>query len=436
MTRVRARSNFVFKIPQLTMGCPNAEFEPTSAFKTALRFMTLVFNQDTGGSPAVHALVIGVGSYDHLQGGGTPADPAITENMGQLDSPPISARRFCEWLLDQYQDEDARLSSVDLLISDAQDHSFAVPTAGGPAKIVDLEQADIAAISLAARAWKARGKPDDLMIFFFCGHGVVSGFKTALLASDFAKDDELPWDGAFSFSDFCENMRSCRAKRQVFFVDACRVSSDALLRNTTATLTTLVGTKLPLSPGVQQAVYFSTLAGAQAFGRVGEASLFTVALLRSLTGLGTSDHDDYWSVETIGVQRGLATALSDLYDWRLGSVQTPQTGAQSAFEIGRLSQVPSVPLYLAPSWHKGEEPPDAINSVLINREAEEVCAWAAPWEQSEHIEWKPNRFMSNLEAGSRYSCVVRYGDGSMFISPPRTLSPPYRKIEVPENGHA
>jgi hypothetical protein len=47
--------------------------------------------------PATHALVIGVGAYPHLIGG--TGRTKYNDGMGQLTSPPISARLFASWLM-------------------------------------------------------------------------------------------------------------------------------------------------------------------------------------------------------------------------------------------------------------------------------------------------------------------------------------------------
>jgi hypothetical protein len=65
--------------------------------------------------PATHAIVIGVGKYDHLPGGGgTPV--RRPEGMRQLTSPPASARRFAEWLISGLNYPPKPLASVALLL--------------------------------------------------------------------------------------------------------------------------------------------------------------------------------------------------------------------------------------------------------------------------------------------------------------------------------
>src|SRR4051794_38186136 len=67
--------------------------------------------------PATHALVIGVGHYPHLPGGASKKKVANPDGMGQLKSPPESARAVARWLIEEYR-SDRPLSSVALLTSE------------------------------------------------------------------------------------------------------------------------------------------------------------------------------------------------------------------------------------------------------------------------------------------------------------------------------
>lgn len=403
------------------------------------RIMTLVHEERNEDGAELHALVIGVGEYPWLEGGASPSSRAVTDGMGQLDSPPISAKAFCDWLIVEYAHGNRRLATVDLLLSEPGGGTYSRPQVDGTrGEPFGIEQADIATIREAARVWKARGRasPDDMLIFFFCGHGVSAGFKYALLASDFARDEESAWDGAFSLDGLAEYMRDSTASRQVFFVDACRVASANLLSMHATRLDTLVGVRLPLNVEVEQSIYYSALGGQAAYGRLDDVSLFTSALLKGLRGHGASDNDGYWAIDTTVLHRAISSQLSELADPVNGLVQTPQTGYQSAFEIARLPAIPVVPLYIKPSWHEGDDPPDEIATVSIHRADETLVEWRTPWNAQLDCSWKPNRFQSDLEAGEMYSCSVRFDDGQTVTTPRRPLMPPYRIVEISKNGDA
>ena len=54
------------------------------------------------GDPATHAIVIGVGTYPHLNGGDPERLSRYHGGLKQLSSPPESAREFTNWLLDEF----------------------------------------------------------------------------------------------------------------------------------------------------------------------------------------------------------------------------------------------------------------------------------------------------------------------------------------------
>ena len=80
--------------------------------------------------PATHAFVIGVGHYPHLVGGGAALFPGHMK-MGQLSSPPASARAFASWLSEHHNNPDRPLGSVALLVSDSAQNTFTNPRTKG-----------------------------------------------------------------------------------------------------------------------------------------------------------------------------------------------------------------------------------------------------------------------------------------------------------------
>lgn len=248
---------------------------------------------------ATRALIIGVGHYPALPDGGGPQF-VRPEGMRQLLSPPISARRFAQWLIENYQSKNRPLSSVQLLLSETVPGDFEY-TVAGQSKSVTPHTADFATVRLAIRQWQASSThPDDLMLFYFCGHGIADGANVALLMSDFGLDPQSPLDGALDFRRFRVGMEDCVARQQCFFVDACRSRSTLLQRNDyaghpvlNASLAANPGGRVRIGP-----VFFSTLAGEPAHGRPGKPSVFTEALLEALNGPGAGDEDGDWTVKT------------------------------------------------------------------------------------------------------------------------------------------
>src|ERR1043165_5467672 len=154
----------------------------------------LVYNRAVKGA-ATHAVVIGVGRYPHLRDGDGArlADP---EDMGQLTSPPVSARAVATWMLDNLACANTArpLGTLRLLVSEAGDsrpfhHSKSnVRSRPLPAPIDNIQS--------AVEGWKLIGdsSPDHLLIFYFCGHGMGDAGLLALLAEDFGRRPANPLD--------------------------------------------------------------------------------------------------------------------------------------------------------------------------------------------------------------------------------------------------
>src|SRR5687767_1036671 len=84
--------------------------------------------------PATHAVVIGVGHYPHLPGGRR-RQVERPEGMGQLTSPPHSARSLATWLIESYNYPQKPLADVALLISEPKATMFRNPRTGASAAV-------------------------------------------------------------------------------------------------------------------------------------------------------------------------------------------------------------------------------------------------------------------------------------------------------------
>src|SRR5205823_3752262 len=74
--------------------------------------------------PGLHALIIGVSSYDYLSGGTATLAPGATKRMrdlaakiGQLSGPALSAKSLADWMLERREHFGAPLKTVRLLAS-------------------------------------------------------------------------------------------------------------------------------------------------------------------------------------------------------------------------------------------------------------------------------------------------------------------------------
>jgi hypothetical protein len=274
--------------------------------------MTLVFEKPQM-EPATHALVIGIGAYVHLKGGKGTQSRKVA-GMSQLTSPPCSARKFAEWLLKDFKNPEKPLASLDLLISDDSKQDIALPS--GETKLV--ERATMANIRNAIMSrWVPKGNTsaDNMVIFYFCGHGVSRGGMTSLLAEDFASDDLNPLAEAIDFRNFHAGMDKCKARNQFFFIDACRSTSRALIEEYDHFYGDAIippsASYLPVGQRYAQA-YYATLAGQSAYGRTGKMTVFTDALIRTLGGFGSEECNGKWEVNSNTIKDGLDVLLHHL----------------------------------------------------------------------------------------------------------------------------
>lgn len=276
--------------------------------------MTLLTHQrQFGHQPEVHALVIGVGDYRHLEGGNR-RKLVPTGGMGQLDSPPISAAKFCRWLINDMRPQGRVLGSVDVLCS-------------GPAHFVDADghqvtpdRATMRQVKKAAARWYAAAKshPDNLAIFYFCGHGVSSGDVHSLLLEDFGADQLDPFNsGAIDAEAFMDGLRQNDARSQLFLLDACRTVDHQSFGHLGAQRgTPIISGAAHANLGtIHQAALWATALGLQAYGRTVQESLFMEAMLASMNGAGSMQdvNDGSWVIQPDMLKRGIDFLIQRTY---------------------------------------------------------------------------------------------------------------------------
>lgn len=380
--------------------------------------MTLIL--DRGLTKGAHALVIGVGDYPWL-GNGTKPLFAHHEGMGQLSSPPASARGMADWLLaefDRAPNPLFRLSSVELLISDAKTDRYVDP--GNVTHTIG--RADFAAIDAAVQSWYRRGDsdPDNLLLFYFCGHGIARGVKTTLLPEDYGSQTPAHRSVACAvdFDELHLGMDSCKARQQLYFVDACRVASGQLMRMHNSTGSAIIpGLATVSSPARNAPVYYGTMAGTRAFGRSGKPSFFTEALLKALRGAGADDTTGSWAVQTDCLHRGVTHHL--------------KRAVANTAAAGQLSSANYVgpPLAIHPLDFPAEIPVDvSCNPAAINGQAvmevrgNNVLLRRTP---AHHSSWQIELDHGDYDFGAQVA-----GPPVRAASAKVSISPPYRNVRI------
>lgn len=189
--------------------------------------MTLIYEAPAGADAKtksrLHALVIGVADYPHLLHGAGP-QATYTFQLGQVEHPKPSAIAIAKWLIEEYQNRDVALGSVELLVSPGETWQRADGTT------VEVAPATFEEIKSATARWYARchTNPGNTSFMYFCGHGMTH-LTQLLLPQDFGTPEvAIPWERCIDFTRFLAAMRGCAARTQLFFVDACRNQPEPL----------------------------------------------------------------------------------------------------------------------------------------------------------------------------------------------------------------
>ncbi|MCE9670495.1 caspase family protein [Myxococcus stipitatus] len=299
-----------------------------------------VWNFSTG--PGTHALVVGVGRYPHLLGGGGALFPDHG-GMGQLTSAPVSATAFADWLASAYQLPTHPLCSIDLLVSGGAPLTYQPPAAGAAAQAV--ERASFDNFKAAVLRWYAAlsTSPDNRAVFYFCGHGLAAGLQTTLLLDDFGDVPHAAFAHALDFDRFYLGMDPCAARTQCYFIDACRVASRTLFEIDTFGESILTPSRKHSTPARRAPVFYSTMLGTQAFGRTEQPSLYMSALLKAMTGPGAVRKGNAWEIRP----STLSLAMEELLNREAeaaGATQNCNANNVVDFPLHRLSGPPDIPV--------------------------------------------------------------------------------------------
>jgi hypothetical protein len=265
--------------------------------------MSLVYTRRRARAQA-HALVIGVGAYRHLEGGlGKPLEDSMA--MGQLTSPPASAKLFADWLIKRYRNPDVPLGSVEMLVSPTG--SYDVPEG----RSVNVAAATMSNVKQAFDRWFSRcdSSADNTAFFYFCGHGIEKE-RLVLLLEDFGARPNRLFENAMNFGLTHLGMATCRASLQAYFIDSCRLVPSKTLDTLEVNAPGMVDA--PAKPRFSRSapVYLATARDRAAYAFADAPTQFTATAIRALDGLGAQNRGGAWQVTPSHV----STAVRDLME--------------------------------------------------------------------------------------------------------------------------
>jgi hypothetical protein len=293
-----------------------------------------IFEDATAG-PGAHALVIGVNGYPHLQGGPeTPAERLAA--LRQLTSPVPSATHFANWVLGSQGNGTAAFNNPKVPLK-----SLRVLLSPGPLNLdrgsFGVDPATLANIQDSFNAWLAscNSNPENIAIFYFCGHGFQRQ-DICLLPEDFGAPDAALSRQLINFSLTWTAMEQCRAATQCYFIDACRDTPPDVLKIIGQTGVPLKDPVVNMAPPRDAPIYFASGPGHRAEGAVDGVSPFSHALVECLRKYGacTTYGTAPWWVST----ESLATALGSYLE-RLGSVRPSRAGETTTSKPTRICSI-------------------------------------------------------------------------------------------------
>lgn len=315
--------------------------------------MTPWFDKAVAAGASTDALVIGTSHYKFLPQTDVDPSPADRETFGlrQAKTPATSAWIFANWLKNSYNNPDAPLGTVRLLLSPSDYERQNV------AGLANLSQEVLPAtrdnVEEAVNDWHqaANANRDNVAILYASGHGIQLSKDEGgiVLLHDFAKLQAAPLNHSLDVGAVRKGMAGeTIAQRQFYFVDACEVRPKEAIDF--QSMGTGVGLANPFEGAPRcSAVYFSASPSTEALGEAGKGTLFVQALMDCFELGAVDDHvheNGWWVVTTSTLMKALPRYVSELAQ-RFNQEQTPTTGGQLADVVFHvLPEQPVVPVTL------------------------------------------------------------------------------------------
>lgn len=331
--------------------------------------MTYILQPAAGDTEAgIHILIVGVDKYSYLHDEeGVPLELGVGFNV--LDAPSHSCRLLADWFASGHLNHtDLQVKSIDVLASRC---IMRAQGARRKAEIPSFEN-----VRRAIERWYKLGhqSKDNLLVFYFCGHGVRHAAQShSLLCADFGSHSLSPFDHAISYEGFESGMRSCAANRQIFLLDTCRTPASELTNQFSGIGADMVARRAPADlTEVSQSVLWATAGGAQAWAPNGAPSVFAETFLQCLRG--SAAETDFISGATVAtatsIQRAMVKYLSAVAD----TGQEPQTAQPvgKAFPLHVFGNELSVPVVVRcnPDMHTPSASLSCVkDGVLVKRRA-------------------------------------------------------------------
>ena len=306
---------------------------------------SLVHHVDVNG-PGTHVISLGIGHYDHLEGGGQ-APTRHHLNLKQLTSPPISARKVAAWFIENFDCTESPLASVALVLSERQSAEF---RNGRTGRTFTVPTGLTEEVRSALRAWVRRAEvdPQNRIMLYFSGHGLSEGLQNLYLLRDYGKDSDDPLAGALNYQSFIAGLATRKPSNQFLLFDACRSADQiaALNRNGGQPIFAAVPDgRLEITQPMRQCPIFSTEVDRQALGRPNEESLCARAFIRVMNGACCTKEENEWYITTDRIVEAL-TYFQNRELRKSERRQPADANSYARIHLRRLTRTPSIPVFV------------------------------------------------------------------------------------------
>ena len=377
------------------------------------------------GEPLLHAFVVGVSRYARLPEPDQPGDPETFE-LRQLSATAGTAVEVVRLLEEANADDrlPVPLGTIRVLLSptpEEQEVTREVGADGVPVPTLD-------AFLAAAEAWRADAAmhEENHTLFYFAGHGLQrTGEDQLLVLHDFGEGAGSKLRKSVTTGSLVGGMAPSAsvpqiARRQLYFVDACRDRPDAISSYETMQPTDVFDREEPRVDDRATPQYYAAVPGERARAQPGKTTIFGDALLECLRGAaGTRDGVDVgWHVSAGSLSRALKLVEKDKQrlDRRITFDPRGAQGDPTA-TIVRLEGVPNVDVTLLVD----SDVPERI-SISVRNEREEPVAVPSPLD--------PNPFRCRWPAGAYRVDADVEPDGPSIRGEYREVVPPSWRYPV------
>jgi hypothetical protein len=245
-----------------------------------------------------------------------------------------SALHVADALVELFEaDPERPLGSLELLLSAYEPVTYNGVEVG-PATFDNVQQ--------AYDSWGRRAgeHPDNLAIFYFCGHGLHLKSGDALLLEDFGRTRAAFFDGMFNFHRTRRAMAANPAGVQCYFVDACRNLPEEFAEFDVEPRA--LDTPRAGYPDKDASVVHATTPGMVAHGIPDRPTPFATAVVQTLRGAAARQQQD-WQIDTLS----LAPTINLMMGWNANLQKAPQTATEDGTPHGGVIRVlrdsPEVP---------------------------------------------------------------------------------------------